>query len=1159
MSQVIRFIVYSFSCLLSLSCTLAIGGTLAEDTNQLFLGGELRYIEDVRSSLSLEEAQAAIYNEGLNWDAPGFPVFGYTNSTYWASVSLSNHFVENQNWLMKMDFALIDEIAFYYQDREGNWVEKRAGDTILFAGRDQPHHSILFRFPVYAQEIQTFYFRVHSTGSVQLPISAISPDELRRQTGVEYLWIGVFFGVLAILALYSLAIWAATLDKSYLFFSLFIFFGGLYLFSAQGLSYHFLWPDNIYWANRSIPTTIMFACASGLMFISRFLNLRALNLNLNRLLTILTVLTLIYAVVGLVLPLHWINRGLVPIITCVLIAITWVSFDALRRRNRQAFFVAASWIVLLISVLIEMTQRLGVNFPPLLSFHSIQLGAAISSTILALGIGDRINALLKNYGNVQSEVLTANQLKIEALQRADDVKEEFIANVSHELKTPLTGIIGLSEIILDSKRHELDEGTIESLNMIKISGQRLSNLVNDVIDFSSIKQGELELDRRAVDLKRVCTLVNKMCRPLIGDKPIQLAEHFPDDPVVVLGDEDRLQQILFNLVSNAIKFTPRGWVAISIERIDIDVRISVKDTGVGISREQQAKIFNRFYQIDSGATRERGGTGLGLAISQKLVELHGTEIVLRSSLGEGSTFYFDLPLYGGQLISSEPENKDNKKAYTKELISTPQLTGLNLSPAVERRTNAVELEAEPGFGLLPSRVRRRILVVDDEYLNVKIVKEHLSATYDMVSALGGNEALEIIEKNKPDLILLDLMMPIMTGFELCRIVRQQYNLDELPIVILTAKNRVEDLVKGLSMGANDYISKPFSKEELKVRVGKQIELLDLTEIRKENQLLSWQLKRYQASEKKLREREARLASMLDVTGDALVSINEEGLVVYVNKPAEEMLNISSDDYNGKPLAKFITYFETRCPGVAETVRFPFNESVISQTESPTYFEFSLLDSDSPSNIDLSSVLRVSVLALNLEQDFFLLMIEKDSEIKEVSSAAIEKASLPELITQINKNVERTQVLTEYLAKITPEDLNQHRHLFADLEDIDKIINKLVGTLPKEEDSEQVYREALVKLMQDCHYYWQKVTGESIIDLAEKSRIWSVSIDNGRLRTRSMNRYLSVDKIPKNPRWRQVARTAYFVLSKVSSDAEAKEALEKSVGALQEIVESRALN
>ena len=133
--------------------------------------------------------------------------------------------------------------------------------------------------------------------------------------------------------------------------------------------------------------------------------------------------------------------------------------------------------------------------------------------------------------------------------------------------------------------------------------------MNDVIDFSVIKNGHLELHKRPVDLKNICILVNKMCRPLIGDKPIQLAESFPAEPVLVMGDEDRLQQILFNLVSNAIKFTQRGWVAVSLEIIGTDARVMVRDTGIGISRDQQSRIFNRFYQVDAAASREEGRRG----------------------------------------------------------------------------------------------------------------------------------------------------------------------------------------------------------------------------------------------------------------------------------------------------------------------------------------------------------------------------------------------------------------------------------------------------------------------------------------------------------------------------------------------------------------------
>lgn len=1120
-------------------------------------GSALVVVEDARANWTREEAVERLASGGEAWGTRGFPTLGYSNSAFWASIDVENHFSSDQTWLVKMKFPGTDRFDFYYQDAQGNWIEKSAGDTLAFEERDIKHHLLVFRFPVLASQPQTLYFRIQSKGSIQLPIYLTSLADFQMDSQNEYFWIGLYYGLIALIALYSLFIWFTSKDQTYLYFLFFLVSGWLFSFSFQGLSFQYLWPDSPYWANRSIHSLIGLASASGLMFVRTFIELKIYQRKLDDYLRIAVYVALAYAAASLILPygvLVFLMNAITAINIVLLSIATWV---VAKQGYRPAQFFLAAWSVLALGLFIELVQRTGVNLPPLISYHSIQYATGLSVIILTLGLGDRINSLIKEYSFVQGDMLKANQLKIEALQKADDVKEEFIANVSHELRTPLTGIIGLSEIILEKSGASLDESALENLNMIRISGQRLANLVNDVIDFSAIKNGHLELHKRPVDLKNICILVNKMCRPLIGDKPIQLAESYPSEPVLVIGDEDRLQQILFNLVSNAIKFTQRGWVAVSIEIVDIDARVIVKDTGIGISKEQQSRIFNRFYQVDSSANREEGGTGLGLAISQKLVELHGTEIILRSNPGEGSTFYFDLPI-----LTEKERIAANKRAEQKNLVkeSNQRLIGGSeaKAPLVDRRNR--EVYAEPIHVVAPlslSGKRRSILVVDDEYLNVRIVKEHLSSTYDIDSALSGHDALMMMQQHKPDLVILDLMMPIMTGFELCQRIREKYSMYELPIVILTAKNRVEDLVKGLNLGANDYISKPFSKEELKVRVSKQFEMLHLLDVRQENQRLSWQLQKYQEAEEKLRERETRLAQMLDVTGDALVSVDDSGCVTYINKATEELLRLHAEDFQGEPLSSLAERLETVCAGITEVVSFPFDESVISSSEEPSYYSFTIKQPDETP--DMASKIRVCVLPLSLDQEFYLLMFQRDVPVQEESDDEVLKASLPRLIDQINRNVERTQVLGEYLARITPEDLQKHKHLFADLENVDRIIQNLSGSLPAHEDEDQQYREALVKLMQDCHYYWQKVTGESIIELAEKSRIWSVSIDNGRLRTRSMNRYLSIDKLPSNPRWRQVARTAYFVLSKVSNDQEAKVALEKSVARLQDIVESKALN
>jgi len=1128
---------------------------LESGAGELTPGSNLRLIEDPRANWTFQEATAALAAQGEVWLQPGFPTLGYTESAYWASLEISNSFPEDQTWLLKFKLANLDRLDFWHQDAQGQWIQKSAGDTLPFDGRDIDHHSIIFSFQALAGQTQTLYVRAQSNGSVQFPVTLLSLEEFQQSSKSEYFWIGLYYGILAVVALYSLFIWVSTRETIYLYYVYFLVSGGLFSFSFQGLSFQYFWPDNPYWANRSIMTFVALTSASGLAFVRTFITLEQFNPRLDRIFKGVCIAALAYAALSIVVPYDFLVFLMNLFVLLIVILVSLASVQVARKGYRPAQFLLGAWSVLIVGILIEIVQRMGVNLPPLLSYHSFQFGTVLALVFLSFGLGDRINSLIKEYSLVQDDMLKANQLKIEALQKADDVKEEFIANVSHELRTPLTGIIGLSEIILEKSAASLDESARENLNMIRISGQRLANLVNDVIDFSAIKNGHLELHKRPVDLKNICILVNKMCRPLIGDKPIQLAESFPAEPVLVMGDEDRLQQILFNLVSNAIKFTQRGWVAVSIEIIDIDARVMVRDTGIGISKDQQSRIFNRFYQVDAAASREEGGTGLGLSISQKLVELHGTEIILRSSSGEGSTFYFDLPLLTEKDRLSASSSKVQKKLAKESgeklnaiLESTPRI--------VDRRNRSTEEVPVLGQAtLLPAR-RRRILVVDDEFLNVRIVKEHLSGPYEIDSALSGHDALMMLQHDKPDLIILDLMMPIMTGFELCQRIREKYSMDELPIVILTAKNRVEDLVKGLNLGANDYISKPFSKEELKVRVGKQFEMLHLLEVRHENQRLAWQLNKYQETEKKLRARETRLAKMLDVTGDALISIDESGQIAYINKAAETLLRLPAEDFQDGPVSALAVRLETICKGVSEVIGFPFKESVISSPDKPTYFPFTIVQPDE--ELEAAAPVRLCVLPLSLDQEFYLLMFQRVEPATGNDDEQFVEGSLPQLIDQINRNVERTQVLSEYLARITPEDLQKHRHLFADLENVDKIIQNLSGALPSDGDDEQQYREALVKLMQDCHYYWQKVTGESIIELAEKSRIWSVSIDNGRLRTRSMNRYLSIDKLPSNPRWRQVARTAYFVLSKVSHDAEAKGALEKSVARLQDIVEAKAL-
>lgn len=1160
-------------CLIWLTCLFSPGAVALELDSfpgGLVPGSELILFEDVGAELDFEQARAQLSIAGLPWVAPGQPNLGYRRSALWVRVDLDNRFDEPRDWVAYIGFPNLDRVDFYYQNAEGVWQSHAAGSALPFRARHLMHRSINFEFQVPPSDAMSIYFRVESTGSLQFPLALASTTFFASEAQRTLFTSGLYYGLMLMIAIYSFTVWYTSREPGFLYFALLVVFGSLYSLATQGLAYQYLWPEAPGWANRATGVFSLMANVTAILFVRSFLNMKSLDYRLDRASLIFAALAILGVAAGLVVEASVVNRMALAFTAMLTLLVTVSGLLAKRRLVRAARFFVSAWTILLIGILLELLQRMGVIIPPLLAYNGIQIATLAAVTVLALGLSDRLQGMMEGYKAAQQDLLRANQLKIDALQQADNVKEEFIANVSHELRTPLTGIIGLAEIMLADRTSDLNASQRETLTLMKVSAQRLSSLVNDVIDFSAIKNGHLALNKRDVDLKEVCAVVARMTRPLVGDKPIKLVENYPAARVIVEGDEDRLQQVLFNLVANAVKFTPHGSVTIAVEVLELDVRVSVRDTGIGISAAEQSKIFKRFYQIDSDEARQAGGTGLGLSISQRLLELHDSEIVLRSTPGEGSLFYFDLPLKKtlpegkkpGRSAANNASPQDDRDVIASKptgLAAALQATGMS----IDRRSNQGPLNAGDDAAAVggaggkntQGQTQGKILVVDDEYLNLRIVESHLADRYQLTSALSGAEALEKLSNEKPDLIILDLMMPVMTGYQFCQIVRKRYDSDELPIVILTAKNRVEDLVKGLSLGANEYITKPFSKEELRIRIDKQFELLNLNHVKRDNQRLSWQLQRYEESEKRLREREQRLAALLDVTGDPLLAIDEAGVVIFINSAAEQLLQVTAEDCLQQSVNRVSGQLVHRSPALADAVHFPFNEDRISRPGSTEYFDF-----------ELETVRgRFCLLTLSqVDQEFYLLVFETSvGRIpgQDEQRVAPDTLSLPQIIEEINRNVERTQLLGEYLAQIKPEDLRKHKDLVDELGHIDKLINHLSGTLipDDDDDSELKYREALVKVMQDCHYYWQKVTGESIIDLAEKSRIWSVSIDNGRLRTRSMNRYLSLDKLPANPRWRQVARTAYFVLSKVSADEEARKALETSVANLQEIVEQKALN
>ncbi|MEQ9484275.1 response regulator [Coleofasciculus sp. F4-SAH-05] len=384
-----------------------------------------------------------------------------------------------------------------------------------------------------------------------------------------------------------------------------------------------------------------------------------------------------------------------------------------------------------------------------------------------------------------------------ALQRLDQLKDEFLANTSHELRTPLNGIIGITESLIDGAAGTLSPVQITNLAMVVSSGKRLHSLINDILDFAKLKNHDIELHRKSVDFRQITEVVLTLSRPLISGKALDLKNEIPEDFPGIDGDENRLQQIMYNLVGNAIKFTESGSVTVSATQKQNMAEVTVADTGIGIASDKFEDIFKSFEQLDASVSRPSRGTGLGLSITKQLIELHGGTIRVESELGQGSRFIFMLS------ISSQPIEPGSE--LSTEITKVRDYSGIFPSESLPQ---------------VPKTGEFTILVVDDEPINLQVVANHLSVqNYTIVQATNGMEALAKIERGFiPDLVILDIMMPKMSGYEVCQKIRQRFPATEMPIIMLTAKEQVSDLVEGLSVGANDYLTKPISKHELIARI-----------------------------------------------------------------------------------------------------------------------------------------------------------------------------------------------------------------------------------------------------------------------------------------------------------------------------------------------------
>jgi len=399
----------------------------------------------------------------------------------------------------------------------------------------------------------------------------------------------------------------------------------------------------------------------------------------------------------------------------------------------------------------------------------------------------------------QKNELIMEHFEKEKIQELSQMKLRFFTNISHEFRTPLTLIIGPLEKLITKGGYNKD--TNDSFLIMHRNASILLRLINQLIDFRRFEQGKMKLNATESNIVPFLEGVFHSFNELASDKKIDYKFSTSRKNMTLWYDDDKLERIMYNLLSNAFKFTPEGGaIEVHVGEDDFDIVIEVIDNGIGIPKEFQSHIFERFYQAKQIKNRKVGSTGIGLSFIKGLVELHKGDISFESEEGEGTTFFVKLKKGNAHLQADEMQGQEDSLPAGRIVVPEPSISD---SVAEDESTG----EEKP-----------RILIVEDNFELRKFIKDSLKAKYKIVLADNGKEGIDKARELNPDLIVSDIMMPVMSGFELCETIKSDKNISHIPIILLTARSTAENRIKGYQLGADAYISKPFQMDVLEVRI-----------------------------------------------------------------------------------------------------------------------------------------------------------------------------------------------------------------------------------------------------------------------------------------------------------------------------------------------------
>jgi signal transduction histidine kinase/serine phosphatase RsbU (regulator of sigma subunit) len=805
------------------------------------LGQKVLYLEDPTGQETYESIQAKT-PEAWRTSTQKTPTFGFTKSRFWLKMQIQNPTSEAALRYLEAEYSHYDEISFYVRSGADTQIFQM-GDLKNFSERLIPFRNFIVPVTVPAQSDIEVLISCRTSGPLFFPIQLWTPEGMMVARAQADHFAGYYYGLLIAMLSYNFFLLITTGRRFYLYYCLYI--GGFVMFQASlhGFTFPLLWPNSPGWANLCVAFFLGLSLLWMCVFTRDFLETKTQIPRADRVIQLLMVISL--AVMLLAVFVGYavaVRLGTVAALVSGLYLLG-CSIYLLKRSYKPAYFYMLAFSMFLFGIVVNALKQLGVLPQTFFSEYAIQIGSALEVILLSMALGHKIRHEQVTAGrkieslneSLEESLNEVQKLNAELIEK-EKARTAFFHNTSHELRTPINGILGFVQLIIQNRFGEVSQEVGQQLRKVHGIGLSLLHQVNTILELAKSKKGQQDINWQYIDLDAVSSEVRYLMEGLSFKYPAtswsldNSWSQSQDKAPSYIADRDKLLAIMRNLVGNAFKFERPGagnTVEVSLDFSDgQNLVLTVRDRGIGLSAEQIPRIFEEFYQVQSDARRQYEGTGLGMAIVKKFVEQWGGSIHVESEPGQGSLFRVTLPSGAAGSVSAQraPELAFSAASQNGLAAAAPQAT---TEPALERKEN--------------------ILVIDDNHTNCEVFQHILEQDgYKVTTCLRGSSALELLNKGyRPDIILLDLMMPEMSGEEVLRFLRLDMKKASIPVILITARASDDDKIFGLNLGADDYLAKPIVAEELLLRVRNMIQRTRLTQAALERELIEASLAQLQ--------------------------------------------------------------------------------------------------------------------------------------------------------------------------------------------------------------------------------------------------------------------------------------------------------------------------